>query len=292
MKKIIFCGVFLSLVLTAFVACGKKMFACGFCEETMTGKPHLMTVFNEELELCSNCFKELENIKNELDGSGDSSQNNLKTFQPIDVFQDIVVEYEGMDGEAYLKIINNSTDPFISTCEFTIEPCEKLSNGDTITIKVSYKDSMADLYGCIPEQETITVTVIGLSDYVKDASQLSLETIKEFADKYLVETEELLVDDFIFSYQNIQYLGTYLCINKDSSHLLRNELKMYISYDEYRNGVFYQTVYKSRGYRNVSISSIGVLELEYDQYPYTSFPDDIITDLNSLEDEYVVVNVD
>ena len=292
MKKIIFCGVFLSLVLTAFVACGKKTFACGFCGQTRTGKPHLITVIDEELELCNNCFDELENVKNELDRSEDSSQSNLKTFQSIDVFQDIVVEYEGMDGEAYLKIINKSTDPFTSTCEFTAEPYENLSNGDTITIRVSYKDSMADLYGCIPEKETITSIVEGLSCYIKDTSQLSLETIKEFADKYLIETEELLVDDFIFSYQNVQYLGTYLCVNKDSSYPVRNELKIYLSYDEYRNGVFYQTVYKSRGYRNVSISSGGVLELEYDQYPYTSFPDDIIMDLNSLEDEYIVVKVD
>ena len=292
MKKIMIYGVFLCLFLSIFTACGDKTFACEFCGQTMNAKPNLITVSDEELELCNNCFKELENAKNELEGSKESSQSHLQTFRPIDVFQDIIVEYEGKEGEAFLKIFNKSKDPFTSTCEFTAEPYENLSNGDVITIRVSYKDSMADLYGSVPAQETITTTVTGLSYYVKDASQLSLDKIKEFADKYLAETKELLTDDFIFSYQNVQYLGTYLCVNRDNSYPIRNELKLYISYDEYRNGVFYQTVYKARGYHNVSISSIGTLELEYDQYPYASFIEDIVTELDSFEDKYIVIKVD
>ena len=161
-----------------------------------------------------------------------------------------------------------------------------------ITVTVSYKESMSELYGCVPKKETTEITVTGLPYYVDQVSQVPKNTIKEFANKYLVETEEQLVDDFIFGYQNVQYIATYLLVTKDSSYPIHNELRMYLSYDEYRNGVFYQTVYKARSYRNVSIFTDGTLNLEYDQFPYTSFTDDIAEELTSLENEYVCMKVD
>lgn len=292
MKKILTIIALLSMTLIMLTACGKKTFECVFCGETITEKPHMITVSDEEIELCDSCFGALEDLKSELEETDASSKTESKTLKPVDVFQDIALEYDGRNGEAFVKIINNSTDAFVSACEFKAEPYNNLSNGDTIIVTVSYKESMSELYGCVPEKETIEITVAGLPFYVNQVSQVPADIIKEFANKYLMETEEQLVDDFIFSYQNVQYIATYLLVTKDSSYPIHNELRMYLSYDEYRNGVFYQTVYKARSYRNVSVFADGTLNLKYDQFPYTSFTDDIVEELKSFENEYVCMKVD
>lgn len=64
MKRLI--GIFMLVltVATMFTACGK--FTCDLCEEEKSGKKYKDEFLGEEVIICKDCYKELEELGEEL----------------------------------------------------------------------------------------------------------------------------------------------------------------------------------------------------------------------------------
>ena len=68
MKK--FLSIYLAVViLTAGVlsSCGNKTFECDGCGATVKGKPHEITILEENMNMCDKCYKDIEDIRKEFE---------------------------------------------------------------------------------------------------------------------------------------------------------------------------------------------------------------------------------
>ena len=65
MKKLVL-SVLAAVVLTTFLtACGK--FTCGICLEEKSGSKKQAEFFGEKVDCCSDCYKELKELKDSLE---------------------------------------------------------------------------------------------------------------------------------------------------------------------------------------------------------------------------------
>ncbi|MBR2861224.1 MAG: hypothetical protein IKB86_05240 [Clostridia bacterium] len=110
--------------------------------------------------------------------------SGLTEIKNIDAFRDIEVVFEGIDGEGKLRIVNNSTDPFVSEIDFAIDSEKStnsnnfLSNGDKVVVIAKYDENLAYTYCCIPEQNEKSFTVSSLAKPV-EAEDITIEFINQ-----------------------------------------------------------------------------------------------------------------
>ena len=94
---------------------------------------------------------------------------------PMDPFQEIEIQFLGVDGKGEVVITNNSMDPFVKTMEFTAEPAENLKNGDTVSISVRYDREEADRQSLAVPDPVRAYEVSGLTGYVTGLAELDGE---------------------------------------------------------------------------------------------------------------------
>lgn len=99
----------------------------------------------------------------------------LTPATPMDPFQEIEIQFLGVDGKGEVVITNNSSDPFVKTMKFTAEPEENLKNGDTVSISVRYDREEADRRSVAVPDPVRAYEVTGLSSYVTSLAELNGE---------------------------------------------------------------------------------------------------------------------
>ena len=60
MKKLISILLLVVVLVTMLTACGK--FKCDLCRDEKTGKKYETEVFGQEVEICKDCYEDLESI--------------------------------------------------------------------------------------------------------------------------------------------------------------------------------------------------------------------------------------
>lgn len=59
MKKRICLSLVLCVIMLLLCACGEETFRCGWCQRTVTQKPHTMTALGQEIQVCDACYDAL-----------------------------------------------------------------------------------------------------------------------------------------------------------------------------------------------------------------------------------------
>ena len=95
----------------------------------------------------------------------------------LDFFADVTVSFDGIEPEGTATAINSAEDEFLQTIGYEITPAGGLSNGDQVTVRVLYDGEAARARGIAPESEEKTLTVEGLSTYVRNPGELDADTL-------------------------------------------------------------------------------------------------------------------
>lgn len=103
----------------------------------------------------------------------------------IDVMLGIQLVYTGESGEAQVSAVSKTDDlnqriqEFMKTVTYSIEPSEKLSNGDTITVTALYDADMAAEYHFQPANTTASFLVEGLPERYEKLADIPEAYIRE-----------------------------------------------------------------------------------------------------------------
>lgn len=125
----------------------------------------------------------------------------LEKAKKVDVFKDIKVSFAGTDGNGTVAIDTKSGDESFVTAE-NFDKYDGLSNGDKVklTLTDSQIESLATT-GKIPEKDSKTYTVSGLTKYAASVSDLSDDTIS----KMKAQAEDIIREENA----NSSYIGKY-----------------------------------------------------------------------------------
>ena len=148
----------------------------------------------------------------------------LEEAEVKDVFEGVDVVFSGIspDGSASIQF---SGSEFQNILGYSLDKDSGLSNGDTVTVSVSrnYEDDvagyLAENYGVVPEATEKTFSVSGLESYVQTLSEVdetTLEKIKAQAEDAFMSYTAREWDE-VATVDGIEYAGSYLLTNKDTS---------------------------------------------------------------------------
>lgn len=207
---------------------------------------------------------------------GDKIKNATKTYFVSDLidleyynfFDNITVTFEGMSGNAMSWVMWNTDSDVLRDCIFIIEPQYNLSNGDVVTVSIYNADYLKSEYYVVPEELSRDYVVSGLSAYPTFVSQLPIEDIEYFANRFYEDSLESLQSDDTYIYENIKYSGTYFYVSNNSDSNLnrpyKNFIEIVISYDYYVLGVDMGRTTASLYFTDVIIDSTGNITLSYE----------------------------
>ena len=213
----------------------------------------------------------------------------LTEVETVDVFADIEFLTEGVSGSGYAQIKLLSDSMFLKSCDFNIEPKSNLKNGDKVTVTIENSDYLAEYYEKVPQIIKKEFIVSGLGEFVTSLDQLQKSTIQEIANKYLTEKRSEVVDNFLLKYSEVEYYGTYLFVRKEDSVAIRkNELRIYVYYDEFLNGQYRCTIYCPIIFRDIIVAPDGTLSLDYEDGSAATFVTDIDAAITDAKEDYYV----
>lgn len=254
-------------------------FSCDKSENLSNGDKVIVTV-SAKNELASK-------IKS---GSKTYTVSGLPKAEVVDVFKDLSVSFTGINGQGTLKIDNNSDNLFAQSCTFKADNDIGLSNGEKVTIAVSYDPENFVEPNYVPTTTSNTYTVSGLSEYISDTSNLDLSSIKKLESEFLKEVKGEKENDYMFSYSNFKVYKSWLLNLKEDIEFNNtyNNIVVCVSYDEYLYGDFRRTVYTFLEFRNISASNNETIALKYENGVNSSFVTDIESKLSDWKEEYIV----
>ena len=160
-------------------------------------------------ELCiSNGYKPIELTKTyKVEG--------LTELTEIDIFEDVVVNFSGINGEGDANIGTDSDKHFITELNFQLDKDYDLSNGDTVvasawTWYVDVEHYLAE-YGYIPKELEKTYTVSGLGSYVESVEQFPADFLStaDAAGRAVYEEEEVQFWSDVICINDMELLNTY-----------------------------------------------------------------------------------
>lgn len=196
----------------------------------------------------------------------------------IDVFEEIEINISGSDGSGRASIENTSRVPFVQGCSFEIDEASGLSNGDIVTITVSFKESLIEEYNVYPSEMSKQITIQGLGSKITKASQLTEDMITEVIN-YTITTENSETEnDGYFSYSAATHVETYF---QTKVRKYGTALVVIVSKDRYSGGVYDQTNYMPYFYYGLEINENGKLDLESCNISNSTFA----TSLDSIVDD-------
>ena len=191
--------------------------------------------------------------------------SGLQVIDYIEIFNDLQIVYDGVSGQAFAKVERLASSELLSSCRFEITPNGNLSNGDQITVSITNKDWLTELFNVAPQTLSKTFTVEGLSSYISSVEQLPLEEVRQMAQQFYGETKNELANDAYFTYDNVKYDGTFLYISKGSSTFgYKNVLRISVTYDMYMHGSYVRTDTVHLDFANIVINTSGTVFLSYE----------------------------
>ena len=195
--------------------------------------------------------------------------SGLKKVKKIDAFEDMDVSFYGSSPNGSISVYG-APDGLYYECD----PEDGLSNGDEVTITVrSWSDDEGEFdyyakeYGYVPKEETTTVTVEGLKDYIMDLDKDkdAVEDLKSEAEKSVKEAYY----GWDVEYESSEYQGVYLATQKDSD-----------TYTWYTDRIAY--IYK------VNLKDDSDANKKYSIYIYLAEDDVLVNEDGKLdEDNYI-----
>ncbi len=201
--------------------------------------------------------KEVKSREKEYTVSG------LPKVQPVDIFKDIALEYNGIGDMARANVKLLSDSELLHACRFTVAPEYGVRNGDTVTVTLQNPEQLANKFLCLPVETVKDFTASGVYEYLTDPDFLTEDQIREIIQRHLEDTQPK--DDGWFSYSTPQYYKTlFLTAQPDSWFTDENRLEIYICYDEYLDGEFRQTNYIPIVFCDLILSPDGEVELTYE----------------------------
>jgi len=222
-------------------------------------------------------------------GTKSYTVDGLIILEAVDVFENVTFEFEGVNGDGSIRIIEKSKDGFEAECSFVADKANNLSNGDKITVEVDCDEETAIEFGCIPKTLAKELTVSGLPAYLTDKSEIPTETIKEFSSKFAHDVSEEITDDFMFTYGDVNYYGTYFMTKKEDAELAKtNRLEIFVCYERFKDGDYWDTVYMPLVFTDILIFPDGTITLDYENGSDATFTTDMDDHIKKLEEKYTV----
>lgn len=156
---------------------------------------------------------------------------DLEDIDSFDAFEGVSVEFDGIAPNGSASLITNNTYPEISY--FLEEPTYELSNGDTVTVKLSNpsEEWYISQYHALPEKTELKITVQGLPEYVTSVADIS----DEFLNSAKAQAEDIInarVATYRGKAQNttMEYIGNYFLTGKEGGYTPFGQNILYLVY--------------------------------------------------------------
>lgn len=164
------------------------------------------------------------------------SVEGLTEIDTFDPFEGISVAFDGISTQGTAVLSGEPTSIAAQDLDYSLiflgESLESLSNGDTVTVYATYRNSdptrhCIETYGLMPTTVAKDYTVEGLGEYITSLSEISedglaemqtqaMDVLNAYAAKSWDEEEEIL--------QDASYVGAYLLTAKDEDSYEKNRL--------------------------------------------------------------------
>lgn len=228
--------------------------------------------------------------------SGDKAYtvNELSDIKTVDLFSDIEIVCSGVSGEAVAKINKLSDSDIIKDCRFSFSKQYGLSSGETITLTIENVDELAENYHIVPKEETKEFVVEDLPKYLTSIDEIPKDQLDNIIERFMAEEAAEKVDNYIFSYGDIEYYGTFLLLPKNptDSFMEHNLLEIVICYDRFRDGEFDEKLYFPLVFENILVNINGSVTLDYESGSNATFTTDIEKHYEDLEKDYNIIKAD
>ena len=203
--------------------------------------------------------------------------SDLKELEKFDVFADLTVKFTGTSpyGKAEIEYAGNELDSH----NFDYEPSENLSNGDTVTVKIS-KNGIWECAqnGKIPAETEKEYTVSGLESIVTKLSEIDEESMEKMKqqgfDEWNAWSARREWKEGEESPEGISYMGAYLLTPKSADNkrnvlYLAYEIQIHNRYTYEDTGATYDQVnkiYRYVAYENLMIDAEGKVKVDDANY--------------------------
>ena len=202
----------------------------------------------------------------------DFEVEGLTEIGRFDPFDGVEVMFSGIapNGKATLSVNNN----YIGSFSYDLDKDSNLSNGDEVTVKIlkiygDLEEYCIENYGAIPEETEKTYEVTGLSEYIKDTSEIP-EDIYNKMNTQLQDTfnahvasswdPEEKINDF-------KFIGNYFVKLKDGLKETPNNYLYFVYKVTYSNDEVDGFVYYWYGYyKDIMILSDGTCTVDLSDY--------------------------
>ena len=153
------------------------------------------------------------------------SVTGLMEIGSFDPFDGIDVVFEGISSEGEASLTGSPVSAVAQELDYSLDKDDSLSNGDTVTVSVTYHNSdptnyCIENYGLKPSSFTKTYTVEGLAKYVTSLSEITDESLTQMQQQAMDVLSAYVAnswgEDEIF--QNASYMGSYLLTTKNMDH--------------------------------------------------------------------------
>ena len=203
-------------------------------------------------------------------GKKEFTVEGLPELEKIDVFSNVVLKYEGVEGQAHAMATIGLDVSFFNDIRMNIEPNENLKNGDIITVSVSNVDDLAETYQQIPAEISRQYTVEGLPSYITEASQVPVDEVKSLAADFLKEKQANIKDEAFFSYSDVKLYGIYFMEPKEGTYE-DPSLWIVVSCKEYMDGSFRDNLYFPLKFDDPIIQPDGTMGYKWDDGEHATF---------------------
>ncbi len=154
--------------------------------------------------------------------------SGLDEIRSFDAFEGLTLTYSGISKEGSAEIAERKNDGAFQNLRYNIENNSGLSNGDEVTVTVTYdyysKDDpemfkqMAENYGEVPESFEKTFTVEGLPYYIATLAEIPEDTMSAMQKQMTDYISAKVARDWNTETENFkgaEYQGAYLLISKE-----------------------------------------------------------------------------
>lgn len=217
----------------------------------------------------------------------------LSPLREIDVFADLEVQFEGVNGAATAQCVKADGNAVLKVCRLSLSQERSLSTGDTVTVSITNADTLASSYGCRLLATEKQYTVPPLPEYLTKPEQVDPEDVQQMVKQFIADEKERLAQDIYFTYSEPVYYGTYICAVKPDAWYVEYSyiLQIYITYDEYYDGEYWRTVYRPLEFYNLVAEPGETVSLNYADSHSSTFTDDIEVTMTRLSENYEISEV-
>lgn len=220
----------------------------------------------------------------------------LTEVQQIDFLQYVVLNVQGVSGDASASVILDSGLPLINYCRFTVYPRSGLKNGDVVTVTINNANWLLQQYAVAPTELSKQFVVSGLDTYAT-AEDLPMDVVWSIAKQFAAEKQAEIGNDdgeSMWVSTDVIVAGIYFAeYGEPETSGYSSVLHILISYDEYyRNGEFFGTYCHPLTFRNITMDVDGNINISYEDGSGSFFFYDSVEEyLEGIDGDYTVTKV-